>query len=196
MGRCPTPPPARETAWRIEFTTPTDCEFPRVADWVATLDFAPYPTPPVATFSRCDLHVTARPGCRREGDDEMPVAVVSLSAHRGPMDDAAYTEIYVHSVWVRPDSRGVGVATELVTAALDEARRRFRGPGGSPISRVRLHTSDDSDNPARRLYEKLGFTVRRRIPRYYAPRSSEVEAGRPCDALELQLLPNSTSSLR
>jgi ribosomal protein S18 acetylase RimI-like enzyme len=52
------------------------------------------------------------------------------------------------SIVVRADARGRGVATELLTRLLAQARHR----GFSAVS-----LSVEIDNPARRLYERLGF---------------------------------------
>jgi len=48
-----------------------------------------------------------------------------------------------------PQYRGVGIGTALLTSFIDEARAAGAG--------VSLHVLNDS--PARRLYERLGFTV-------------------------------------
>ena len=52
------------------------------------------------------------------------------------------------SVCVLPGYRGAGLGAELVGAAVAEARRR-----GLPA----LSLSVEEGNPARRLYERLGF---------------------------------------
>lgn len=56
------------------------------------------------------------------------------------------------SIWVAPDHRGHGLGTELMVQVIEQARtRRF-----SAIS-----LSVESGNPARRLYERLGFAPAR-----------------------------------
>jgi len=51
------------------------------------------------------------------------------------------------SIGVQPHARGQGVGEQLMRALIDEAARRGLG----------LCLSVRSDNPARRLYERLGF---------------------------------------
>ncbi|MFE3259019.1 GNAT family N-acetyltransferase [Nocardia sp. NPDC059229] len=51
------------------------------------------------------------------------------------------------AIGVAPESRGTGLGTALMTAALDAAREQYDAVSLS----VRL------ENPARRLYERLGF---------------------------------------
>jgi ribosomal protein S18 acetylase RimI-like enzyme len=55
----------------------------------------------------------------------------------------------VHELAVLPQSQGRGIGTAVIRGVQDDARRR-----GVP---VRLSVHDD--NPARRLYERLGFAV-------------------------------------
>ena len=65
--------------------------------------------------------------------------------------DAATPEL---SIGVRADSRGRGVGTALLLAIIDEAATA----GFSVVS-----LSVETDNPALRLYERLGFTKRGRV---------------------------------
>jgi ribosomal protein S18 acetylase RimI-like enzyme len=51
------------------------------------------------------------------------------------------------SIGVQPNARGQGVGEKLMRALIDEAARRGLG----------LDLSVRSENPARRLYERLGF---------------------------------------
>jgi ribosomal protein S18 acetylase RimI-like enzyme len=61
--------------------------------------------------------------------------------------DPAIPEV---SIGVVSEARGRGVGTRLLQAVIDEGRRRAL-PG--------LSLSVERDNPARALYERLGFTV-------------------------------------
>jgi ribosomal protein S18 acetylase RimI-like enzyme len=51
------------------------------------------------------------------------------------------------SIGVKPDARGEGIGEKLMRAVIGEAARRGLG----------LNLSVRSENPARRLYERLGF---------------------------------------
>lgn len=62
------------------------------------------------------------------------------------------SECYLAELYVVPERRGQGLGTTLMEAALEEARRR----GADTMD---LGTSE-TDLPARRLYERLGFTNR------------------------------------
>ena len=76
------------------------------------------------------------------------------------------------SICVRPDCRGRGVASALLAAALEGARR-------AGARAVRLHVHDDNRG-AQRLYARFGFEVEGRERAYY--RSP------PGDALRMVLL--------
>ncbi|HET7718122.1 MAG TPA: N-acetyltransferase [Bauldia sp.] len=66
----------------------------------------------------------------------------------------------LYSIAVDPRHRGRGLAAALLADA--EAETRDRG-------RERLHLEVREDNPAAiRLYERLGYTLKRRCPGYYA----------------------------
>jgi ribosomal protein S18 acetylase RimI-like enzyme len=78
----------------------------------------------------------------------------------GPPAGAAWLRLmtgYAHvddatpelAVGVAPAARGSGLGTALLARLLDDARRRHPA----------VSLSVRSDNPARRLYERLGFTV-------------------------------------
>jgi [ribosomal protein S18]-alanine N-acetyltransferase len=69
-------------------------------------------------------------------------------------------EIHVNNLAVRPDVRRRGVATRLVEAALQKACSE-----GATRCTLEVRVSNEA---ARRLYEKFGFTVRGVRPRYYA----------------------------
>ena len=62
-----------------------------------------------------------------------------------------YDELHINSVAVDPDLRGSGLATTLMSAVLTEAERR-----GAHRATLEVR---QSNTPARRLYEKLGFSV-------------------------------------
>ncbi|MDB5968874.1 MAG: family N-acetyltransferase [Hydrocarboniphaga sp.] len=65
----------------------------------------------------------------------------------------------IYSVMVDPWARGLGLAQQLVAAAEAAARRRH-------CTSIALEVRADNI-PARRLYEKLGYTVDRELPAYY-----------------------------
>jgi ribosomal protein S18 acetylase RimI-like enzyme len=58
-------------------------------------------------------------------------------------------DIYLHSIYLLPKAQRHGIGTRLLQQLLDEGRE--------DATVVRLDTA--SINPARRLYERLGFTV-------------------------------------
>jgi [ribosomal protein S18]-alanine N-acetyltransferase len=60
-------------------------------------------------------------------------------------------ELHINSIAVDPDLRGGGLATILMRAVLAEAERRGAHRATLEVRR--------SNTPARRLYEKLGFSV-------------------------------------
>jgi ribosomal protein S18 acetylase RimI-like enzyme len=64
-----------------------------------------------------------------------------LYVHRGPKD------IRIMDIAVAPPFRGRGIGTTLLRAVIDEAERSGR--------RVSIHV--EQNNPARTLYERLGF---------------------------------------
>jgi GNAT superfamily N-acetyltransferase len=80
------------------------------------------------------------------------VAVGAAWARFSPPDDNPF---YVDhctpevSIGVEAAMRGQGVGARLMTAVIDEARRRGQG----------LCLNVRHDNPARRLYERLGFRL-------------------------------------
>lgn len=63
---------------------------------------------------------------------------------------AARPLLNVHDLVVAPDCRGAGVGVALLDAAEAEARRRG-------CAKLTLEVQDDNQ-PARRLYERFGFT--------------------------------------
>jgi GNAT superfamily N-acetyltransferase len=63
---------------------------------------------------------------------------------------------WVHAVYVHPDARGSGASGALFRAAIEDARRRG-------ASRIALWVNG-ANAPARRLYERLGFSESGRIP--------------------------------
>jgi ribosomal-protein-alanine N-acetyltransferase len=62
-----------------------------------------------------------------------------------------YDELHINSIAVDPELRGRGLATRLMHAVLAEAQRR-----GAHRATLEVR---ESNTPARRLYEKLGFSV-------------------------------------
>ena len=64
-------------------------------------------------------------------------------------------ELLLHKIMVHPDCRGIG--RKLMKAALAQA--------DAPV----LLTVDPNNKPAVRLYEQLGFTVRKHIRGFYRP---------------------------
>jgi ribosomal-protein-alanine N-acetyltransferase len=58
------------------------------------------------------------------------------------------TSMHLFALEVAPERRGQGIGGSIVTHVLDEARRR---------SRVSVYLEVRVDNPARRLYHRLGF---------------------------------------
>ena len=70
------------------------------------------------------------------------------------------------NVAVSPGARRAGVATALVTALADEAKRR---------GAVRLFLEVNENNAAAKsLYDKFGFTVSYRRPNYYSSEAALV----------------------
>jgi GNAT superfamily N-acetyltransferase len=67
-----------------------------------------------------------------------------LLLYRGSYGDEETPKV---SIGVRPNARGRGVGEKLMRALIGEAARRGLG----------LNLSVRSENPARRLYERLGF---------------------------------------
>lgn len=70
-----------------------------------------------------------------------------------------YTEAWVHLVGVRPAWRGRGLGAALLT----EAMRSYAAAG---LQFAALDVDTDNTTGALRLYERLGFTVRRRQVRF------------------------------
>lgn len=66
-------------------------------------------------------------------------------------DDAVPSEVYISSLAVAPEARGLGVGTRLLDSIEDFATQTGR-------SKLRLHVIDENID-ARRLYERCGFKV-------------------------------------
>ena len=66
---------------------------------------------------------------------------------------------HVKDLAVRPDARGQGLGANLLGTALSVCR-------GQGVGRVKLEVRESNDT-ARRLYERFGFEPYRRLPRYY-----------------------------
>lgn len=64
--------------------------------------------------------------------------------------DIGKNEMYLSYLWVTPERRRSGIATGMVTTMLDRLRE-------SGVERAWLWVLDGND-PARRLYENIGFT--------------------------------------
>jgi len=67
------------------------------------------------------------------------------------------TDIFLSSIEVLPAYQGQGIGTQLITALRDEARQR-----GVPLSLRVLKV-----NPARRLYERVGFVISGKTATHY-----------------------------
>ena len=76
--------------------------------------------------------------------DGVPVGMARVVVEDGPA--------HLYSMWVAPEARGRGVGALLITAALD--RLAAHHPGLS----LRLEVVE-TNLPARRLYERSGFTL-------------------------------------
>ena len=83
-------------------------------------------------------------------------------------DPAVTRYAEIHEVHVHPDFRNRGVATALVERGLREAARR----GCEAVYLV----TDDFNAPARRVYERSGFTEHNAVIRY---KRSLTSSGRP-----------------
>src|SRR5690349_17477558 len=96
--------------------------------------------------------------------NDEPIALVGITREQGTPPD----ECYLEYMWVSPGFRRRGVATDLVRAVL----RRLVNRGFVTIWLWVL----DGNEPARRLYEKCGFTSTGLIqrPRRSPSRSEEL----------------------
>ena len=65
--------------------------------------------------------------------------------------------MFLHKIMVHPDCRSAGIGTLLMRSALAQA--------DAPV----LLTVDPNNQPAVRLYQQLGFTVREHIRGFYRP---------------------------
>jgi GNAT superfamily N-acetyltransferase len=70
-------------------------------------------------------------------------------------------EVFLADIELLPEWRGVGLGTAIISAVLDEARRR-----GLPVALQVL-----KGNSARRLYERLGFRVVEETQTHYLMRT-------------------------
>lgn len=90
------------------------------------------------------IHLQARRG------EEVLGGIAVLPQGYTPEHHIAFDEIILVSLWVRPAARGTGASRELMSAAAQLAIHLGR-------PRVQLEV-DDGNGPARRLYDRLGFT--------------------------------------
>jgi ribosomal protein S18 acetylase RimI-like enzyme len=106
-------------------------------------------------FFRADLSrvVTA-------GDEVAAFAIISVYPFEA--EAKGYTEAWIHLIGVRPAHRGRGVGAALLAEAL-------RAIAGAGFEFATLDVDTDNETGALRLYEKLGFTVRRRQVRFVHP---------------------------
>lgn len=105
-----------------------------------------------------DTTLAAQPGVQLAGSsivlaDGQPVGL--LRVHRGSRDWA------ILQVQLLPQYRRVGIGSRLIAEVLDEAR----GVG------ARVSLSVLKNNPARALYERLGFTVTAECENGYSMRA-------------------------
>jgi RimJ/RimL family protein N-acetyltransferase len=142
---------------QVRVLTPGDLQAYRALHRYA-LEEAPY------AFVESVANDTARPDSevaamleRGEGwglfDGERLVG--KLIIDRLPYDCLNHTR-WMHAIYVHPDARGAGAAARLLQAAIDEA-------AAASATRIMLWVSDRNE-PARRLYERLGFREVGRIP--------------------------------
>jgi ribosomal-protein-alanine N-acetyltransferase len=68
-------------------------------------------------------------------------------------------EIHINNVAMRPALRGRGIGTDLIRRVFDEAKKL-----GARRATLEVRRSNEA---ARRLYERLGFTVTGTRPNYY-----------------------------
>jgi ribosomal protein S18 acetylase RimI-like enzyme len=109
-----------------------------------------------AEFVRCEWTIEIR--------NDTPIALVGVTREQGTPPD----ECYLEYMWVSPGFRRRGVATDLIKNVL----RRLVNRGFATIWLWVL----DGNEPARRLYEKCGFTSTGLIqrPRRSPSRSEEL----------------------
>jgi ribosomal protein S18 acetylase RimI-like enzyme len=82
------------------------------------------------------------------------------------------SDVVLTDIEILPECRGCGLGTAIIRAALTEARRR-----GLPVALQVL-----KGNPARRLYERLGFCVVEETQTHYHMRTvgpGPIEGGGP-----------------
>lgn len=92
-----------------------------------------------------------------------PIGLAGVYAEDGAAD--------LISMWVRPSARGLGVGEALVTAVADWTKAHDLGP-------LYLWVTE-SNAPARRLYERCGFTpTGERQPLPSDPALTEIRMGR------------------
>jgi GNAT superfamily N-acetyltransferase len=97
-------------------------------------------------------------------EDAAPAGIAAVWVHDGAAD--------LVSMWVRPDARGRGVGEALVMAAAGWARARDHGTLFLWVTELNA--------PARRLYERCGFTpTGDRQPLPSDPALAEIRMRRP-----------------
>ena len=117
-----------------------------VVHGVATLDLQPKTLEDWAMWF--DVHtVDNHPRLVAEQDGRV-AGYASLSSYRAK---EAYRSTVELSIYIHPDFRRQGVATSLMEAILDEARR-------DPRTHTVVSVITDGNEASRKLHEKFGFT--------------------------------------
>ncbi|MDZ7745325.1 MAG: ribosomal protein S18-alanine N-acetyltransferase [Halobacteriales archaeon] len=118
---------------------------------VYRIETASFPQPwPYAAFER----FLDQPGFLVAGDERVAGFIVADTVPNGG------TLIgHVKDLAVRPDARGQGLGANLLGRALSVCR-------GQGVDRVKLEVRETND-AAKRLYDRFGFEPYRRLPGYY-----------------------------
>jgi ribosomal protein S18 acetylase RimI-like enzyme len=102
------------------------------------------------------------------GRDGVDVGLVVGAPHHEHQGDAG-----LYALWVAPDARGDGAATELVEAVVDWAR-------AAGYHTLRLDVADTNGN-ALRLYQRMGFQPTGAVSAFSSPRDHITEHERALD---------------
>lgn len=93
------------------------------------------------------------------------VVISKLESHTSPSSHSPTTmRGYIAMLAVNSSYRGQGIATSLVRRAIDEMKER----GADEI----VLETEESNIPAMKLYERLGFIRSKKLHRYYLNGSS------------------------